>query len=155
MIVLYIILALIVLMVLQMAIANNVTPKNLGVTDGKLAPMPKSPNAVSSQSDDPEKQVAPLPAAASAEQTKELLLKVLEEHGARVVEQGDSYIRALYVTAGMKFKDDVEFYIRQAEGVVDFRSASRVGYSDMGVNRQRYEHVLEDYLRLKGESENG
>ena len=41
-------------------------PDNLGVKDGKLAPCPGTPNCVSSQSDNPQFKVDPLPAVSIA-----------------------------------------------------------------------------------------
>jgi uncharacterized protein (DUF1499 family) len=41
----------------------------------------------------------------------------------------------------MGFVDDVEFWFDPAAGVVQLRSASRVGRGDLGVNRQRIEAI--------------
>ena len=41
----------------------------------------------------------------------------------------------------MRFVDDVEFWVDPAAGVVQVRSASRVGRKDFGVNRARIENV--------------
>jgi uncharacterized protein (DUF1499 family) len=41
----------------------------------------------------------------------------------------------------MGFVDDVEFYVDPAEKVVQVRSASRLGESDLGVNRKRIEAI--------------
>jgi uncharacterized protein (DUF1499 family) len=51
----------------------------------------------------------------------------------------------VFTTRLFRFKDDVEFYIDADEGQVHFRSASRVGYSDMGANRKRYQAFKELY----------
>jgi uncharacterized protein (DUF1499 family) len=45
----------------------------------------------------------------------------------------------------MKYHDDVEFYIDSIAQQVHFRSASRAGYSDRGLNRQRYEALAMSY----------
>jgi uncharacterized protein (DUF1499 family) len=39
----------------------------------------------------------------------------------------------------LRFVDDVEFLLVPAERVIHVRSASRVGYSDLGTNRKRVE----------------
>lgn len=39
------------------------------------------------------------------------------------------------------FKDDVSFHIDPRRGVIDVKSTSRVGYSDLGVNRKRLEAI--------------
>ena len=40
---------------------SGTRPNNLGVKDGKLAPCPGSPNCISSQSEDPQFKIDPLP----------------------------------------------------------------------------------------------
>jgi uncharacterized protein (DUF1499 family) len=41
----------------------------------------------------------------------------------------------------MGFVDDVEFYLDETSQVIHVRSASRLGQSDLGVNRQRIEAI--------------
>jgi uncharacterized protein (DUF1499 family) len=118
----------------------------LGVTNGKLADLPRSPNAVSSQTSQSDKQVAALPLKGSAVETKAAIIDCLAKMGGNeIAEQADDYIRAVFTTRLFRFKDDVEFYIDAGEGQVHFRSASRVGYSDMGANRKRYHAFKELY----------
>ena len=114
-------------------------PNNLGVKDGKLAPCPGTPNCVNSQSDSPQSKIKPLPAVAIA-----ALKKVIEGmEGAKIIEQTDNYLYAEFKTKLMGFVDDVEFYLDKNENVVHVRSASRLGKSDLGVNRQRIELIRE------------
>jgi uncharacterized protein (DUF1499 family) len=56
---------------------------------------------------------------------------------ARVVVRGANYWRAEFKTALWRFVDDVEFLFDDNARRIDIRSASRVGYSDLGVNRRR------------------
>jgi uncharacterized protein (DUF1499 family) len=62
--------------------------------------------------------------------------------GATLVAAQDDRWHAEFRTRVFGFVDDVHFAFDDARGVVDFRSASRVGESDMGVNRARMEAVL-------------
>ncbi len=118
----------------------------LGVTNGKLADLPHSPNAVSSQTSQSAKQVEALTLKGSAVETKAAIIDCLAKMGGNeIVEQADDYIRTVFTTRLFRFKDDVEFYIDAGEGQVHFRSASRVGYSDMGANRKRYQAFKELY----------
>jgi uncharacterized protein (DUF1499 family) len=115
-------------------------PTNLGVRDGRLAPCPDSPNCVSSQALDAQQRVEPLPLQGSPRQTQERLVTLLgEEPRARLVEQRDGYLRAEFSSRLLRFVDDVELLI--GEQAVDVRSASRLGYADFGVNRQRIERL--------------
>jgi uncharacterized protein (DUF1499 family) len=117
-------------------------PTNLGVKSGKLAATVNKPNNVSSQADPADRahHVAPLafsgaPAAAMAK-----LKGVIEGLPlTRVVESRGDYLYAEFSTKLMGYVDDVEFY---CDGkAIQVRSASRLGYSDMGVNRKRVEAI--------------
>lgn len=112
-------------------------PNNLGLKDGKLAQCPGSPNCVNSQSQDSQSKIAPLPAVAIAE-----LKKVIEAmERTTIVEATDNYLYAEFKSKLMGYVDDVEFYLDSSENVVHVRSASRLGQSDLGVNRQRVEEI--------------
>jgi uncharacterized protein (DUF1499 family) len=122
-------------------------PRNLGVNNGKLTPMPKSPNAVSSQTANDAMKVDALPFVGDIQATHQKILRCLQSMGGNTVQQDDSdYIYTVFVTPLMRFKDDVEFYLDEVSQQVHFRSASRVGYSDMGANRKRYEAFTAAYL---------
>ncbi|MDC7238950.1 MAG: DUF1499 domain-containing protein, partial [Spirochaetales bacterium] len=113
--ILIIVLVLIALLVLSMIVKNVKVPAGLGVTDGKLAPMPKSPNAVSSQTDDEEKRVEPLPFKADLAKTVEAVLAALEAYGdIKVMNKQADYIHAVSTTARMHYHDDIEFYFNEA-----------------------------------------
>lgn len=58
-----------------------------------------------------------------------------------IVEQRDGYLRAEARTKILRFVDDVVFHLRPEQGVIAMRSASRIGYSDLGKNRRRLEAV--------------
>ena len=112
-------------------------PNNLGVSDGKLTPCPGTPNCVNSQSDDPQSKIEPLPSVSIPE-----LQKVIEGmERTTIVESTDNYLYAEFQTKLMGFVDDVEFYLDKQENVVHVRSASRLGKSDLGLNRKRIEEI--------------
>ncbi len=114
-------------------------PNNLGVKDGKLAPCPGTPNCVNSQSDNPQSKIEPLPLVAITD-----LRKIIEGmEGTKIIEQTDNYLYAEFKTKLMGFVDDVEFYLEPNENVIHVRSASRLGKSDLGVNRKRIELIRE------------
>ena len=112
-------------------------PNNLGITDGKLASCPGSPNCVNSQSDDSKSKIEPLSAVSIAE-----IKKVVESmERTTIVEETDNYLYAEFKSKLMGYVDDVEFYLDSDANVVQVRSASRLGKSDLGVNRQRIEEI--------------
>ena len=112
-------------------------PSNLGVKDGQLTACPGTPNCVNSQSDDPQSKIEPLPAASIAE------LKDVVEGMERttIVEETDNYLYAEFQSKLMGYVDDVEFYLDPGANVTHVRSASRLGKSDLGVNRKRVEEI--------------
>lgn len=57
----------------------------------------------------------------------------------RVVESQADYVHAVVSSRLLRFRDDVEIWIDAEGRLVHFRSASRIGYSDLGVNRRRIE----------------
>lgn len=115
-------------------------PDNLGVHDGRLTPCPESPNCVSSQASGAEQRIEPLLLRGSPSQTQALLVKLLaDEPRVRLIKQDANYLHAEFSSQVLRFVDDVEFLI--GDQAVDVRSASRLGYSDLGVNRKRIEHL--------------
>lgn len=122
---------------------------DLGVQQGRLSPVPTSPNAVSSQTESPEHQIAPLPASGTpSEALRRCRAACLAEPGARLVRETDSYLRFEMVTRWWRFIDDLECLHDPASNVIHVRSASRVGHSDLGANRRRIERIRQ---RLNGE----
>ncbi|BAY38169.1 hypothetical protein NIES2111_25140 [Nostoc sp. NIES-2111] len=122
--------------------APTLAASGLGVNNGHLSACPPSPNCVVSQNADPKHAIDPIPYHVSRDKAREILLKVLNVvPRTEVVEQTDSYIHALSKSRIFKFTDDVEFYLPADESVIHLRSASRIGESDLGVNRRRMEQI--------------
>ena len=121
-------------------------PKNLGVRDGRLAACPASPNCVSSQAEDEEHRIAPLsfrgdPDAAFA-RLKELLGR---RSDTKIIEAREGYLRVEFHT--ILFVDDGEFLLERERNVIQVRSASRLGHSDLGKNRSRMEGIRQEFLK--------
>ena len=112
-------------------------PSNLGVKDGKLSACPGTPNCVNSQSDNPQSKIEPLPAKSIAE-----IKNVVENmEKTTIIEETDNYLYAEFKSKLMGYVDDVEFYLDPQANAVQVRSASRLGKSDLGVNRKRVEEI--------------
>lgn len=117
-------------------------PNNLGVNNSKLAPCPNSPNCVCSQSADAEHKIAPLTFTSTPEQAIANLKKVIQSlPRATIITESQDYLYAQFKSALLGFVDDVEFYLDRSANVIQVRSASRLGQSDLGVNRQRIETI--------------
>jgi len=117
-------------------------PTNIGIDQGQFAPCPTSPNCVSSQSLDAQHQIEPFTYQDSPETAFEQLEKLLKNtENAKIITQKPNYINAEFTSDLMGFVDDVEFYLDQQNSVIQVRSASRLGESDLGVNRKRIETI--------------
>ena len=125
-------------------------PKNLGVKGGVLAECPSSPNCVSSFAAAEGHYIAPIsfneePAAAFARLTQ----MIRQRSDATIIEEGSGYLRVELRTT--LFVDDAEFLLDGEKKVIHLRSASRLGYSDLGKNRRRIEELRAAFSR--GEQE--
>ena len=127
---------------LLLAGCTSTRPVNLGVHNGKLAPCPASPNCVSSQGSDREHSIEPLRYTGSPGEAMDRLKKiVISMKRSRIITETGSYIHAEYTSALFRFVDDVEFFLDERAAVIQVRSSSRIGYSDLGVNRKRIEDI--------------
>jgi uncharacterized protein (DUF1499 family) len=116
----------------------------LGIVDMRLAPCPNKPNCVSSQEAASDKQhhIEALTYSGEPAQARERLERALAGmKRARVVVREVNYWRAEFTSALWRFVDDVEFLFDDNARRIDIRTASRVGYSDLGVNRRRMEEI--------------
>ena len=112
----------------------------IGETGSGVAPCPASPNCVSSQAQDADHQVEPLRFTVPAVDAWRILKEQLAKRPRTViVTEKPGYLHAQSKSAVFGFVDDLEFYLRPAQGVIDVRFAARTGYSDFGVNRKRVE----------------
>ena len=117
-------------------------PANLGVTDGRLADCPRSPNCVSTKADDAEHRMEPILFTGSSDEAMQRIKDMVADMPrTKIVTVEDNYLHVEFRSAFFRFVDDVEFLIDPEEQVIHFRSASRVGHSDFGVNRDRMEQI--------------
>ncbi|TFH40471.1 MAG: DUF1499 domain-containing protein [Chrysiogenales bacterium] len=119
-------------------------PSNIGAVDGRLRPCPESPNCVSSQAEGVGHFIDPIRYSGDLAGAREKLLRIVRSmKRATVVTEEEGYLCAEYRSALFRFVDDVEFLFDDAKKMIHVRSASRVGYGDMGVNRKRIEKIRE------------
>ncbi len=121
-------------------------PADLGVANGRLADCPTSPNCVSTQANDAEHRMEPIPFTGSSEEAMQRIKELVEEMPrTKIVTVEDNYLHAEFRSSVFRFVDDVEFLVDPKERAIHFRSASRVGYSDLGVNRRRMEQIQKGF----------
>jgi uncharacterized protein (DUF1499 family) len=116
-----------------------------GLTEAKpLAPCPTSPNCVSSQAaaDDSEHFIAPFKIKGNPEYAFTALKNALTEQSRTVITAAsENTVQAEATSLIFRFVDDIDAILDKEAGLIHIRSASRVGYSDLGVNRRRMERL--------------
>lgn len=122
---------------------SGVRPNNLGITENKqLRSCPNTPNCVNTFAPDKEHAIAPILYTGTLAQAKAKLIRVINQMPrTRIITNSSSYLHVEYTTALWRFVDDVEFYLDDNSKVIHFRSASRLGKSDLGTNRSRMEKL--------------
>jgi uncharacterized protein (DUF1499 family) len=135
------------MLALVVACAAGTTVTEQSMAGRSLAPCPKRPNCVSSLAGDASHLVEPLALRVPVERAwPHLRDAVALLPRTRIVESGDGYLRAEATSRLFRFVDDLEVLHVPGTARIDVRSASRAGYSDLGVNRARVES-LRDALR--------
>ena len=124
-------------------------PTNLGVRAGRLAACPSSPNCVSTQAEDRDHWITPISVTSTVQPPIEVLAEIVRSFPrTTIVEQSNHYLRAEFRSRLFRFCDDVEFFFEDESDRIHFRSASRVGHSDMGVNRDRMEKIRRRFAKM-------
>lgn len=121
-------------------------PTNIGVSEGKLSPCPESPNCVNSRANNSVHTIKaihfkkPISQSEAIQAVKTALLTL---PNIEIIKQTNTYIYAEATSKIMRFVDDVEFLFPNEDYIqeVHVRSASRMGYRDFDVNRERIESV--------------
>lgn len=117
---------------------------------GKLPPCPESPNCVSSDAPPGSHFIAPFMIVGDPAKAWQAVVQTVSTWPrTRVVAEGPTFLEAERRSALLRFVDDLELRLRAAEAEIAVRSASRLGWSDMGVNRKRVE-ALRAALKAQG-----
>lgn len=133
----YILIGLVIIVMIAFFLLGKKSQKGsaMGLVNGKLAACSGKPNCVNSEDGTPDKfSISPL-AVNSLDSVK----AAIESLGGKITSSQDGYLSAEFSSGIFKFVDDVE--VRLGEDRVHIRSASRVGYSDRGVNKARVEAI--------------
>ena len=139
--------------ILAILSATASRPANLGITDGHLAPCPDTPNCVSTAATDDVHRIEPIRFTGSPDEALARLRTILESRPrTRIVAADRNYLHAECTSPLFRFVDDVEFLIDSEQGIVHVRSASRVGKSDLGVNRERMESIRREFAAAESEA---
>lgn len=134
------------LVLVLMVGCSGTRPSTLGVKEGRLAPCPNSPNCVSTQSADAKHGIDPIAYTTSMEEARNRLEEIVRAMPrTKVVLLEENYVQLECSSKIFRFVDDLEFWFDDVNKVIHCRSASRKGYSDLGVNRKRVEQIREQF----------
>jgi uncharacterized protein (DUF1499 family) len=115
---------------------------SMSETLNPLNPCKNKPNCVSSQDSRKEFFIEPIPIIGEPNIFFEKLLKTVRSYPrAKQINVTDNYIHFEFRSALFGFVDDIEFFIDKKNSLLHMRSASRLGYSDFGVNRKRLTEI--------------
>ena len=107
----------------------------------QFPPCPDKPNCISSKSSPSLHKIAPLTYKGNSQDAREKLLRIINKMPRTQISMSkDNLIHVEFTSKIFRFVDDVEFYFENTR-TIHFRSASRIGHSDMGVNRKRMEKI--------------
>jgi uncharacterized protein (DUF1499 family) len=126
-------------------------PANLG----QLTPCPSSPNCVSTKSTDEEHSMNPIPYSGTLDNAQNRLLEIVQSlPRSQVVANKEDYLHVEFTSWMFRFVDDVEFFLNVEDAMIHFRSASRIGHSDLGVNRKRMETIRSRFFAADSPTNN-
>jgi len=117
--------------------------------NGKLRFCPGSPNCVSSESGSPGEKVDPLEFAGSSADAWLRLKGLIVESGGVIEDEQPEFLWSTFTVPVFGFVDDVEFRLDRAANLIHVRSASRLGFSDLGVNRSRVDQLREAFGKVR------
>lgn len=120
----------------------------LGLVNNKFKACPEKPNCVSTMesTEDDEHYIAPVEVRAPVYTVKNIIKVIAAKNNMLLKKEGPNYLYYTYKSKLVGFVDDIEFAIIDQK--VHARSASRVGYSDLGANRNRVAPMLEEIMIL-------
>lgn len=118
-----------------------------GPVSDRLRPCPGSPNCVCSEYPDDDHSIEPLTIAGSPDEAWDRLLRILDEQPrTTIITRSNEYLLAHVRTRVFRFLDELEFRLDRPGRMIHVRSASRIGYSDLGTNRKRVEAIRKRFL---------
>ena len=104
----------------------------------QLKECPTSPNCVSTQTQQEDKKMDPIPFEQDPKEVMEIIKGIVESRPRTNLEnESNNLLHYTFKSCLFGFIDDVEFLINAEQKLIHFRSASRTGYSDLGVNKNR------------------
>ncbi|MTT30940.1 DUF1499 domain-containing protein [Terrilactibacillus sp. BCM23-1] len=122
---------------------------DFGVNNGQLLPCSKWPNGVSTDHRDPNRRMVPLSyKEVSMDTANSYLQDVLSTIPKTTIKVNDGhYVHVEYKTPILNLPHDAEFYFDEDKKILQFRSVSRVGIADFGMNKRWLQAVYSRLLK--------
>jgi len=123
-----------------LGVASCAMANGAGIENGSLRPCPGSPNCVVSEGSD----ANVVPFFLKGQEDWERLRQAVISQGGSIEREEAGYLHATFRSRLFGFVDDLE--CRRDGTMVQVRSASRVGWWDLGANRRRVERLRQALL---------
>lgn len=121
----------------------------VGVNQGRLMACPNKPNCITTQAASEDQQVPALSYNASLKQIMSEVRQAIKAMDGEIQSQSDIYFHVTFKSSLFGFVDDFEVFVDDANKIIHLRSASRVGHSDLGANKKRYEKFKSQLKSLR------
>jgi len=130
---------------------SGTRPGDLGIRSGKLKDCPNKPNCVQSQmAPDDSHFISPITYTSPRSDEQKRLKSLLQTiPRTSLIKEEDGYLYYEFTSLLMRYVDDVEFYLDDTTKLIHVRSASRLGHSDLGVNKKRVESIRTSLLNAR------
>lgn len=117
--------------------------------NGHLSKCPETPNCFSTENKNHTGHyISPINISEENKSNSDSLLilkEIIQSMGGEIKTEKEHYFSSTFTSNIFGFVDDLEIRIDNIESVIHIRSASRVGRSDMGVNKKRIELIKQLY----------
>jgi uncharacterized protein (DUF1499 family) len=138
--------AALLLVLLVLAVISR-RPVAVGLAGGHLRPCPEKPNCVNSQEKGNGASIRPLAFDGESTAAWRIARRMIEDMGGTVRTDEGHYLWATFSSRVFGFVDDLELHLDRNKRLIHLRSAARVGYSDLGVNRKRADELRAGFQR--------
>ena len=141
----------IVICFIAISIISHMQP-SLGLVNDRLRGGGNKPNWVCSENvdrSDTGHYLDPITFNQESKETWDKIKHIVTLSGGSIVKEEENYLHATYTSKLFRFVDDLELRLDETNKVIHMRSSSRVGYSDLGVNRKRAESIISEFKLVK------
>ena len=137
----------VILIIIILSMVSCSQRPQIGLSHNQLLPCPSTPNCICSEYPVQSGFAEPLTFTGHPDESWQKAKETITVMGGRIVEENDHYLHAVFTSRFFRFFDDLELRLDETAGVIHFRSASRTGYSDLGVNRKRIETLRSLFMK--------